>query len=240
MKKNALILGATGGIGESIAVYLAEKGYNIGIHYGSNESKAKKIVEKINDFNVKSVMISGDVADEEEMENGINTIISQIGNLDVIVNTAGIMRLSSITELDMNEFDQVMRTNVRGTFVIGKLATKHLNPEGILINFSTSVTRLQFVEYGAYAAAKSAVETLTPILAKEMRGKNIRVNTIAPGPTATPLFLDGKPKELIQQLSLANPLERLGEPNDIAEAVNALIESKWINGQVVFVNGGMA
>lgn len=166
-------------------------------------------------------------------------IEEKLGKLTVIVNTAGIMRLSPIANLDFDAFDQVMRTNVRGTFVIAKLAATHLTEGGVLINFSTSVTRLQFVEYGAYAAAKSAVETMTPILAKEMRGKQIRVNTIAPGPTATPLFLDGKSEALIQKLSVANPLERLGEPRDIAEAVFHVIESKWINGQVVFVNGGM-
>jgi 3-oxoacyl-[acyl-carrier protein] reductase len=240
MEKNALILGATGGIGEAIAVSLAKKGYNIGIHYGSNEVKAEHILEMLNDFNVKATLVQADVADEEEMVRGIKDFENQIGNIDVIVNTAGIMRLSPISDLDMNEFDQIIRTNLRGTFVVAKLATQHLKRGGVLINFSTSITRLQFVEYGAYAAAKAAIETLTPILAKELRGKQIRVNTIAPGPTATPLFLDGKSDELIQTLSLANPLERLGTPEDIAEAVNSVIDSKWVNGQVIFVNGGMA
>jgi 3-oxoacyl-[acyl-carrier protein] reductase len=240
MEKNALILGATGGIGEAIAVSLAKKGYNIGIHYGSNEVKAEHILEMLNDFNVKATLVQADVADEEEMVRGIKDFENQIGNIDVIVNTAGIMRLSPISDLDMNEFDQIIRTNLRGTFVVAKLATQHLKRGGVLINFSTSITRLQFVEYGAYAAAKAAIETLTPILAKELRGKQIRVNTIAPGPTATPLFLEGKSDELIQTLSLANPLERLGTPEDIAEAVNSVIGSKWVNGQVIFVNGGMA
>jgi 3-oxoacyl-[acyl-carrier protein] reductase len=185
-------------------------------------------------------LVQADVADEEEMVKGIKDFENQIGNIDVIVNTAGIMRLSPISDLDMNEFDQIIRTNLRGTFVVAKLATQHLNRGGVLINFSTSITRLQFVEYGAYAASKAAIETLTPILAKELRGKQIRVNTIAPGPTATPLFLEGKSDELIQTLSLANPLERLGTPEDIAEAVNSVIGSKWVNGQVIFVNGGMA
>ena len=240
MEKNALILGATGGIGEAIAISLANKGYNIGIHYGKNETKAKHILEMLNVFNVKATLVQADVADEEEMVRGIKDFENQIGNIDVIVNTAGIMRLSPISDLDMNEFDQIIRTNLRGTFVVAKLATQHLNRGGVLINFSTSITRLQFVEYGAYAAAKAAIETLTPILAKELRGKQIRVNTIAPGPTATPLFLDGKSDELIQTLSLANPLERLGTPEDIAEAVNSVIDSRWVNGQVIFVNGGMA
>lgn len=240
MEKNALILGATGGIGEAIAISLAKKEYNIGIHYGRNETKAEHILEMLSDFNVKATLVQADVADEEEMVRGIKAFENQIGNIDVIVNTAGVMRLSSISDLDMNEFDQIIRTNLRGTFVVAKLATQHLNREGVLINFSTSITRLQFVEYGAYAATKAAIETLTPILAKELRGKQIRINTIAPGPTATSLFLDGKSDELIQTLSLANPLERLGTPEDIAEAVNSVIDSKWVNGQVIFVNGGMA
>lgn len=239
MGKTALIIGATGGIGKAISIILAKNGYNIGIHYDSNKEKALEIEKEIKKFEVKTFIIKGDVADESIMNQQITKLQSELGTLDVIINTAGIMRLSPIRDLNMDEFDQVMRTNVRGTFVISKIATKCLNSDGVLINFSTSVTRTHFENYGVYASAKSAIETLTPILAKELRGKNIRVNTIAPGPIATPLFLDGKSEDLIQKISLSNPLERLGTPDDIATAVKSIIESDWINAQTIFVNGGM-
>ena len=238
MSKTALVLGATGGIGEAVAIELAKNGYNIAIHYASNEAKATELAAKLNP-EVKSIAVKGDVADEAAMTAVFNQVKDAFGTIDAIVNTAGIMRLAPISSLDMDEFDAVMRTNVRGTFVVSKLATSFLNEAGVLINFSTSVTRTQFVNYGAYAAAKAAIESLTLVLARELRGKNIRVNTIAPGPTATPLFLEGKTEEQIKGLSMSNPLERLGTPEDIAEAVQSVVNAQWINGQTIFVNGGM-
>src|SRR5690606_21493543 len=138
-------------------------------------------------------------------------------------------------------FDKLIRTNVRGTFVVSQQAARRVREGGAIINFSTTVTRTQFPNYGAYVASKSAVEGLTLSLARELRGKNITVNAVAPGPTATPLFLEGKSEAVIENLSKAAPLERLGEPTDIAETVAHLARSaRWINGQTLFVNGGLA
>ncbi|HLT66367.1 MAG TPA: SDR family oxidoreductase, partial [Microbacterium sp.] len=120
-------------------------------------------------------------------------------------------------------------------------AARRVREGGAIINFSTTVTRTQFPNYGAYVASKSAVEGLTLTLARELRGKNITVNAVAPGPTATPLFLEGKSGAVIENLSKAAPLERLGEPTDIAETVAHLAGGdRWINGQTLFVNGGLA
>jgi 3-oxoacyl-[acyl-carrier protein] reductase len=133
------------------------------------------------------------------------------------------------------------RTNIRGTFVVSQQAARRVRSGGAIINFSTSVTRIQFPTYGAYVASKAAVESITLTLARELRGKDITVNAVAPGPTATALFLDGKDETVIENLSKAAPLERLGQPDDIAETVAFLAgPARWVNGQVIFTNGGLA
>jgi 3-oxoacyl-[acyl-carrier protein] reductase len=151
------------------------------------------------------------------------------------------MPLAPVARMDLNTFDRVQRTNVRGTFVVDQLAAQRVRGGGAIINFSTSVTRLQIPSYGAYAASKGAVEALTLILARELRGRDITVNAVAPGPTATPLFFEGKSQEVIDRIAAMNPMERLGTPEDIAEAVAFLAgPARWVNGQVLYVNGGAA
>jgi 3-oxoacyl-[acyl-carrier protein] reductase len=165
----------------------------------------------------------------------------EFGGVDVLVHAAGIMPLSPVVDLDLDTFDEVQRTNVRGTFVVDQLAARRLRSGGAIINLSTSVTRLQIPGYGAYAASKGAVEALTLILARELRGRDITVNAIAPGPTATPLFFEGKSQAQIDGIASANPMQRLGSPDDIAETVSFLAgPARWVNGQVLYVNGGAA
>lgn len=175
------------------------------------------------------------------MSHAFDAVEREFGGIDVVVNTAGIMLLSPIATLNLDDLDRMHRTNIRGTFVVSQQAARRVRQGGAIINFSTSVTRLQFPTYGAYAASKSAVEGLTLVLARELRGKDITVNAVAPGPTATALFLDGKDQATIDNLSKAAPLERLGTPEDIAESVAFLAgPARWINGQVLFANGGLA
>ena len=120
-------------------------------------------------------------------------------------------------------------------------AGRRLRDGGRIVNFSTSVVGTKMETYGVYAATKAAIETMTAILSKEMRGRNITVNALAPGPTSTDLFLDGKSPELVERLAKMNPLERLGTPEDIAAVVAFLVgpDGSWINGQVLRANGGM-
>ncbi|MBC2154061.1 SDR family oxidoreductase [Listeria innocua] len=240
-KRVAFILGGSGGIGKAISEKLVEQNFAVAVHYSGNKVKAETLVEEIIKAGGEAISVGGDVADEAQMIDAFELITAHFGGVDVVINTAGIMKLSPIATLDMEDFDQIQRTNVRGTFVVSKQAALSVRKGGAIINFSTSVTRTSFPAYGAYVASKAAVESLTLILARELRGKDITVNTVAPGPTATPLFLTGKDDETIENLAKATPLERLGQPDDIAETVAFLAgPARWVNGQTIFTNGGLA
>ncbi|MBV2353816.1 SDR family oxidoreductase [Streptomyces sp. J2-1] len=237
----ALVTGGSGGIGRAVVERLAKDGVAVGVHYAGNKARAEETVEAVRAAGGRAIAVGGDVADEHAMAEAFDAVEREFGGLDIVVNTAGVMPLSPIATLDLDELDRVFRTNVRGTFVVSQQAARRVRGGGAIINFSTSVTKLLFPTYGAYVASKGAVEALTPVLARELRGKDITVNAVAPGPTATPLFLNGKDDATIEKLSKAAPLERLGLPDDIAEVVAFLAgPGRWVNGQVVFPNGGLA
>ncbi|MGW5381801.1 SDR family oxidoreductase [Nocardia sp. NPDC003963] len=237
----ALVTGGSGGIGRAVAERLAADGATVVVHYAGNAGRAEEVVSAITGHGGTATALGGDVADPARMEQLFTEITERFGGIDVVVNTAGIMLLGPVAEFDLDAFDRMHRTNVRGTFVVSRLAARILNPGGALINFSSSVIRLQQPGYAAYAATKGAVEAMTLILARELRGRDVTVNVVAPGPTATPLFLDGKDDAAIEGLARMSPLERLGEPADIAETVAFLAgPARWIDGQVLYVNGGLA
>ncbi|MFJ2891053.1 SDR family oxidoreductase [Streptomyces sp. NPDC087305] len=237
-----VVTGGSGGIGGAVARRLAADGTAVVVHYAGSAAKAEAIVESITAAGGTAVAHSGDIAEPAEMTELFDAAEARFGGIDVVVNTAGIMLLAPLAEMELDDFDRMHRVNVRGTFVVSRLAARRLRPGGSLINFSTSVTRLQQSGYGGYAATKGAVEAMTLILARELRGRDVTVNAVAPGPTATPLFIEGKNEELIARIAAAAPLERLGTPQDIAEAVAFLAGpgGRWINGQVLFSNGGIA
>ncbi|MFD9402736.1 SDR family oxidoreductase [Streptomyces sp. NPDC060011] len=238
----AIVTGGSGGIGSAVAQALAADGMSVVVHYSGRAERADEVVTSIRKAGGEAVAVSGDVADEAAMAALYDTAEERFGGVDVVVNTAGIMVLAPLTEMDLDVFDRMHRVNVRGTFVVSQLAARRLRPGGALVNFSTSVTRLQQPTYAAYAATKGAVEAMTLILARELRGRDVTVNAVAPGPTATPLFLEGKSPELVERIAAVSPLERLGTPEDIAQAVAFLAGpgGRWVNGQVLFSNGGAA
>lgn len=239
-KRTAIVTGGTRGIGRAISERLVNDGFQVVAVFAHNRNKADELAKKIELDGGTLVSMQGDVADEEDMARVFAFAEKEFDGIDVVVHSAGIMTLSTVAELNMDELDRLHRTNIRGTFVVNKLAAQKVQSGGAIINLSTSVKKMALPKYAAYAASKGAVDALVPILAKELRGKDITVNAVAPGPTATDLFLEGKDEKLINQLALASPLERLGRPEDIADVVSLLATSgRWINGQVVYVNGGV-
>ncbi|OBJ50913.1 SDR family oxidoreductase [Mycobacterium sp. 1423905.2] len=240
MTRVALVTGASGGIGRAVAVQLARAGMDVAVHYAGNRDSALRTADEITNGGRRAMVVSADIADELQVADMFDQVEAEFGGLDVVVNTAGIMLLKPLTELDFDDFDRMHRTNVRGTFVVGQQAARRVRAGGAIINFSSSVVKIALTGYTAYAATKGAVDAMTLILAKELRGRDITVNAVAPGPTATPLFLDGKADEVVERLRSMPPLERLGEPEDIAEVVAFLAgPARWVNGQVVYANGGV-
>lgn len=235
-----MVTGASGGIGRAVAIRLARDGMAVIVHYASHRERALEVTDQIVAAGGTALPIGADVADEAQVGALFDRAEAEFGGIDVVVNTAGILQLSPLVDLNLDDFDRIHRANVRGTFVVSQQAARRVRVGGAIVNVSTSVVKIALPGYGAYAASKGAVDALTLILAKEMRGRDITVNAVAPGPTATPLFLDGKSAELIEGMKAMSPLERLGEPVDIAEAVAFLAgPARWVNGQVIYVNGGV-
>ncbi|NKJ98609.1 SDR family oxidoreductase [Rhizobium leguminosarum bv. viciae] len=239
--KVALVTGASRGIGAAVARRLAKDGFTVVINYSGNAAPAEELVQEIEQAGGKALTAKADVSDPEAVRRMFDAAEAAFGGVDVLINNAGIMMLSSLAEADDANFDRQIGVNLKGTFNTLREAAKRLRDGGRVVNFSTSVVGLKLEAYGVYAATKAAVETLTAIMAKEMRGRNITVNAVAPGPVATDLFLNGKSDELIARMAKMNPLERLGTPEDIAAAVAFLAgpDGGWINGQTLRANGGV-
>jgi 3-oxoacyl-[acyl-carrier protein] reductase len=236
----ALVTGGSGGIGRAVAERLAADGQAVAVHYAGNLARAEETVTAITNAGGRAIAVAGDVAEDADMVAAFDRVEAELGGIDVVVNTAGIMLLSPLTTLNLDDLDRMHRTNIRGTFVVSQQAARRVRAGGAIINFSTSVAKLQFPTYSAYAASKGAVNAMTLVLARELRGKDITVNAVAPGPTATDLFLDGKDETTIDNLAKAAPLERLGLPADIAEVVSFLAgPARWVNGQIIYANGGV-
>jgi 3-oxoacyl-[acyl-carrier protein] reductase len=239
--KTAIVTGASRGIGSAVAERLAQDGLAVVVNYAGSEAEATALARKIKTAGGRAIIVQADISKPAEVVRLFDAAEKEFGGVDVLVNNAGIMALSSIATTDDALFDRTIAVNLKGTFNGLREAAKRLRNGGRIISFSTSVIGLRLETYGIYAATKSAVETLTAILSKELRGRSITVNAIAPGPTATDLFLKGKSQDLIDHMAKLNPLERLGTPKDIAAAVAFLAgpDASWINGQVLRANGGL-
>jgi 3-oxoacyl-[acyl-carrier protein] reductase len=237
----AIVTGASRGIGAAVAERLATDGLTVVINYSANATPAEALAREIEGKGGRALAIKADVADPVAVRSMFDAAAAAFGGVDVLVNNAGIMKLAKIADSDDTLFDQQVAVNLKGSFNAMREAGRRLRDGGRIVNFSTSVVGTRLETYGVYAATKSAIETMTAILSKEMRGRNITVNALAPGPTSTDLFLDGKSPELIERLAKMNPLERLGTPEDIAAVVSFLVgpDGAWINGQVLRANGGM-
>jgi 3-oxoacyl-[acyl-carrier protein] reductase len=239
--KVAIVTGASRGIGAAITGRLAADGATVIINYSGKAAEADAEARKIEAAGGHAITAQADVSNAAAVARMFDSAQASFGGVDILVNNAGIMKLAKLAESDDALFDSQIAVNLKGTFNVLREAARRLRNGGRIVNLSSSVVGLKPETYGVYAATKAAVETWTAILSKELRGRSITVNAVAPGPTGTDLFLTGKSPELVEHLAKMNPLERLGTPADIAAAVAFLTgpDGAWINGQVLRANGGM-
>jgi len=237
----ALVTGGSRGIGAAISRRLAADGHAVVINYAGRRDEAEALAAELTASGGHAIALQADVADPQAVHALFDAIDARFGGIDVVVNSAGVLQLAALADSDDALFDRVIGINLKGAFNVLREAARRVRDGGRIVTLSTSVVGIKLENYSVYAASKAAVETMGAMLSKELRGRGITVNAVAPGPTATDLFLDGKSPELIDRLAKMNPLERLGTPEDIAGAVAFLAgaDGGWINGQVRRANGGM-
>lgn len=237
----AIITGASRGIGAVVARQLAADGYAVAINYANSATEASKLVVELRQAGHQAIAIQGDVASAADVKRLFDETEAQLGKVDVLINNAGILKVLPLAQHSDELYNQNFDIHTRGTFNALREAATRLNDGGRIVNFSSSTVGLNFPGYAVYIASKAAVESLTQVFAKEMRGRRITVNAVAPGPVATELFLHGKSEEQIQGLAKMAPLERLGQPEDIARVVSFLVSPAggWVNGQILRANGGL-
>lgn len=238
--KVALVTGASRGIGREIAEELARNGAKVVVNYASSPGKAEEVVDGIKQRGGEAVAIQADISSVAEIEMLFHKTLEAYGQVDILINNAGIMITKPIASMTEEDFDKQFAINVKGTYFACQQAARHMNDNGRIINFSTSVNGSMFPAYSAYAGTKGAVEQFTRQLSKELGPKGITINAVAPGPVNTELFTVGKTEEQISAIANMNSFGRLGEPEDISRIVLFLSsqESQWITGQTIRVNGG--
>ncbi|AJK49506.1 SDR family oxidoreductase [Burkholderia plantarii] len=240
--RTAIVTGGSRGIGRAISARLAADGFAVVVNYAGNAASAQETVDAITEAGGTAIAVQGDVANDADVTRLFDTAVERFGRVDAVVNSAGVMSMATIDGAHLDAFDRTLAVNLRGAFIVLAEAAKRLQRGGRIIALSTSVIARSFPGYGPYIASKAGVEGLVRVLGNELRGRGITANAVAPGPVATELFFNGKSDEQIAQISKLAPLERLGEPEDIASAVSFLAgpDGAWVNAQVLRVNGGFA
>jgi 3-oxoacyl-[acyl-carrier protein] reductase len=240
--KVAIVTGAARGIGASVARRLASDGFAIVVNYASSAGPADALVAELKAAGGAAIAVKADVSKAVEVTALFDATEQQLGRVDVLVNNAGVLLTMPLAEISDERYSQIFDINVRGTFNTLREAAKRMREGGRIVNFSSTTLALNMPGYAIYNATKAAVESFTHVFAKELRGRNITVNAVAPGPVATALFLDGKTEEQIQTFAKMAPLQRLGQPEDIAAVVSFLAgpDAAWVNGQILRANGGLA
>jgi 3-oxoacyl-[acyl-carrier protein] reductase len=241
-QRTAIVTGASRGIGSSIAKRLAQDGFAVAVNYTGNAEQASEVVKAIKATGGAAIAIKADISNAVDVMSLFKQAKDAYGQIDVVVNNAGIMPLSPIAKSDTEVFDRVIAINLRGAFLVLAQAATQVAEGGRIIALSSSVVARSFPTYGAYIASKAGVEGLVHVLANELRGRKVTVNAVAPGPVATELFLKGKTQAQIDEFNKIPPLERLGQPEDIANVVSFLAgpDGGWVNSQILRANGGFA
>jgi 3-oxoacyl-[acyl-carrier protein] reductase len=242
MKRVAIVTGASRGIGQAVALRLGKDGFVVVVNYVNSLTDAEQVVSDIKAAGGEALAIKADVGVPEQVEKLFSDTLEKFGTIDVVVQNSGIMPLSPIGKADVETFDKVINVNLRGTFLVLAQAAQHISNGGRIIVFSSSVLTKSFPNYGPYIASKAGAEGLVHVLANELRGRNVTVNAVAPGPIATDLFMKDKTEDQVAQFVKMSPLERMGQPSDIARVVAFLAgpDGGWVNSQVLLANGGFA
>lgn len=240
--KVALVTGASRGIGAAVARRLARDGFAIALNYAAGAAEAEALAAELAAAGTRAMAVRADVADADQVRAMFDAVDQRLGAVDVLVNNAGVLQVKPLAEHSEADYDRSFDINVRGTFHTLREAATRLREGGRIVNFSTTTVALKMPGYAVYNATKAAVEAFTQVFAKELRGRSITVNAVAPGPVATALFLDGKTEAQVRSFAAMPPLERLGQPEDIAAVVSFLAgpDGAWVNGQVLRANGGLA
>ncbi|AXL53227.1 3-ketoacyl-ACP reductase [Paraburkholderia caffeinilytica] len=238
----AIVTGASRGIGAAVAQRLAKDGFAVAVNYASSSTEADALVAELTAAGAKAIAVKADVSNADDVRRMFDTTEQHLGKVDVLVNNAGVLKTVPLADTSDALYDQTFDINVRGTFNTLREAAARMNDGGRIVNFSSTTLALNMPGYAIYNGTKAAVEAFTHVFAKELRGRNITVNAVAPGPIATSLFLDGKTDEQIQTFARMPPLQRLGQPDDIASVVSFLAgpDAGWVNGQILRANGGLA
>lgn len=240
--KNALVTGGSRGIGRAIALELAKQGANVAINFTSNEEKALEVVEEIKEYGVKGVSIKGNVTESGDVEEMIRIVGENFDTLDILVNNAGITKDNLLIRMKEEDWEKVMDVNLKGVFLATKAVARKMmkQKKGKIINLSSVVGVMGNPGQGNYCASKAGVIGFTKSIAKELGGKNISVNAIAPGfieTDMTRVLSDKAREEMLKNV----PLKRPGKPEDVARLVSFLSseDADYITGQVIHVDGGM-
>lgn len=239
--KAALVTGSSRGIGAAIARRLAQDGYAVTVNYLSSRDQAADVVRDITAAGGKAIFEQADVSDPAAVRRLFDRHQAAFGQLDVVVANAGIQRLGAFAAMEDDDYQRLIDVNMKGCFHTLRESARRITDGGRIIALSSGTTLMRPPTYGPYAASKAAVEVFVNILAKELAGRGVSVNAVAPGTTNTSLFTDGKTPRQIAAFAQQTPHKRLGEPEDIARVVSILAggQGGWINGQVVNANGGL-
>lgn len=240
-QRAAIVTGGSRGIGAAIVRRLARDGVAMTINYAGGRSAADALVAEIETAGGRGIAVQADLADPATPARLFDAAEHEFGAVDILVNNAAVMELGPLADMTDEAFARQTSINLDSVFRSMREAARRLRDGGRIVSFSSSVVGLYQPGYGVYAATKAAVEAMTHVLAKELGGRRITVNAVAPGPVETRLFLEGKSEQQVRAIAAMNPFGRLGQPDDIAGLVAFLAgnDSGWVNGQVIRANGGV-
>lgn len=238
--RTAIVTGAARGIGAAIAARLAADGLAVVVNYRSSVSEGEKLVTEIEKAGGLARPFRANMANSAEVDDLFDFAEAEFGPVDVLVNNAGVLKVSPLADVTDEDYQEQLTTNLTGAFNGMRLGARRIRNGGRIVNISTSIIGHYIPAHGVYVATKAAIEGMTHVLAKELGPRGITVNAVAPGPVGTELFLSTRSAEMVERITRDIPMGRLGEPDDVARVVSFLTgpDSGWVSGQVIRANGG--